>query len=200
MYIYKVTAAWTGFNGAPGYSNFYWGDPSEFEGNVPISASDAANEISFFLEGIKSLLPNNVRVTIQSDVPVLEPETGKLQMATTGGNFGPTIGTGGAGAYAAPVGAVVNYRTNGVRNGRRVRGRTFLVPLANTANEADGTLSSAALSTLQTASNNLLTPATARQLVVFARPTTKGGTDGNWFPVQSARISDRVAVLRSRRA
>lgn len=198
-YIYKVTAAWTGFNGAPGYSNFFWQAPGEFEGEPPINVADACNEVSFFLEGIKSLLPNAVRVTISSDVPALHADTGKMATVTTGGTFGPTIGTGGAGSYSGASGACVTYRTAGVRNGRRVRGRTFLVPLAAGAYDTDGTLNGSAITTLKTAADGFLTITGSHKLGVWARPTAPGASDGAWHEILSTSVADKVAILRSRR-
>jgi hypothetical protein len=198
--LMRVTARWDGFSGGPGYSNFFFVDTAQAGQIDNADAAGVSNLVSFFLEGIKSLLPPLVKVTIQSDVAVVNSNDGKMVNIVTNGGFGATTGTAASGPYSAASGAVVTWNTAGVRRGRRVRGRTFLVPLANSANEADGTLAAGSITTLTTAATNLMTPASARQLAVFARPTTKGGTDGNWFPVSSVRVPDRVAVLRSRRA
>jgi len=93
----------------------------------------------------------------------------------------------------------VNWRTNQIRNGRRVRGRSFLVPLAGSAFEGNGTLSASTLTSLKSAADTLRTAAGTTQLGVYARPTTKDATDGLWAQVTANTVPDMGAVLRSRR-
>ena len=198
-HIMRVTAAWTGFAGAPGYSNFFFKDTS----NAEPEAADAAgvsNSVSFFLEAIKGLLPPAVKIGLQTDVAVLDDQTGQMVDVLSNGGFSNTTGTAASGPYSAASGVVVTWRTAGIRNGRRVRGRTFLVPTANTAYEADGSLAAGAMTTIQTAANALLVPASNRWLGVWSRPSAPGASDGVWYPGMTATIPDRVAVLRSRRA
>ena len=105
------------------------------------------------------------------------------------------MGTGAVGA-AAGVGACVSWLTGGIVGGRRLRGRTFLVPLHNSTYDTDGTFTSGVLTALtafQTAMR------AAGPLAVWHRPTTPGGTDGTSYGVIGARVRDRVAFLSSRR-
>lgn len=206
--IMKVTMAWTGFTGAPGYSNFYYKDTATTGALTNADATTAANEVALFMDAIVTLLPPTVKLQIQSDVPVINATTGKMSYVLSTGPWGTLTGSAVAGSYSAASGSVITWRTGGVRDGRRVRGRTFLVPLANSAYESDGTMATAALTTLQNAAAGMVSPAANKSLVVWARPTvTKNpdgtsttGTDGNWYQVTSGTIPDRVAVLRSRRA
>lgn len=197
--ILRVQARWGGFTGSPGYSVFHFRD---FAGGDPVTqdATDAAARVRTFFDAIKAYLPFGVTVQVESDVPVLEETNGELQTVLTAAS--QTVVTGNASSvapFASPVGGVITWRTNGVREGRRVRGRTFLVPLSSAAFQADGSLLSAALTTFQTAAGALSTGTGTPDLGVWARPTTKVAADGIWYAVSSYSIPDMGAVLRSRR-
>lgn len=103
-------------------------------------------------------------------------------------------------AVAAGVGACIAWTTGGIVNGkkgpRKLRGRTFLVPITVGCYETNGTLTSTALATAKSLAQAI---AAAGPLAIWHRPTTVGGTDGNSYGVQSWNVRDKVAVLRSRR-
>lgn len=152
-----------------------------------------------FFEDIKAYFPPVVTVTSQSDAEVIEETTGQLQSVFTVTPSSGHTGPASSNPYSAASGAVVTWRTAGVRNGRRVHGRTFLVPLNQAAYAADGTLSTLGLSALNAAATTLASAAGAPDLGIWARPTAPAATDGEWFAVNSFSIPDMAAVLRSRR-
>ena len=199
----KVTARWDGFVGAPGYSNFYFVD-SNPSASFDAGAAAAATSVEAFFTAVKHLFPPALNVTVQSDVPVVNDATGEIVDFTSAGTRTAIQGTHVAGAYSAASGAVITWRSVGVRNGRRVRGRTFLVPLANTAYESNGSLVAGAITSMGNATGAILNPATGTSsLGIWARPVkdANGATTapGAWFDVANATVPDRVAVLRSRR-
>jgi hypothetical protein len=95
---------------------------------------------------------------------------------------------------------VISWSTAGVRNGRRIRGRNFIVPLSNEAWDIDGKIKQVAYGSLQTAADALITGSDVTRLQVWARPTAPGATDGETAVVTSYRIPDMSAILRSRRS
>lgn len=194
----KVKMRWSGFTGSPGYSNFYF---REFSNNPPTNADadEAVDRVETFITNVKSLLPNVVNLAAEADVEVIEETTGALQNVLQAVPAAAQAGTGGVGNYAAAVGAVITWRTAGVRNGRRIRGRTFLVPLYNSMFSTDGSLASTTVTTLNTAATNLLATTSSPDFGVWARPTGPGATDGIWYLANSASVPDMSAVLRSRR-
>lgn len=188
----RVTAEWSGFSGAPGYTNFYFdafgpGDEADLE----------VARVRAFFGAFASFLPTGVNINVQREVAVLDEATGGLLgygMATTT----PTqVGGSAAGSYSMASGAVVTWNTDSLNRGRRIRGRTFLVPLAVGAYDTAGTLSSGFITAAGTAATNLIGDGTGPQLVIWSRP--RGGTGGVAGPVTSYRVADRVSVLRSRR-
>lgn len=196
--ILKITAKWDGFQGAPGYSNFYWreDDPA---GSFDQGAQAAAVAVEKFFNDIKLYFPPHVKWRVQTDAAIIDENTGTMVDIASAGAHGDIIGTAGNFSYSAATGAVVSWRSNGVRNGRRVRGRTFLVPTAATALAQDGTLDNTASSVLFTAAQNYINTAGARSPVVWARPTTPTATDGIAHDIVTASVPDKVAVLKSRR-
>lgn len=194
----KVKAKWTGFTGAPGYSNFFFRDFSSTE-PTDTEADLAADRIEAFFSAVKEFFPPTLQIAVQSDADVIEETTGELVTSLNAGTRVPVTGTGAAVGYSAASGIVVTWRTAGVRNGRRVRGRTFLVPCVPVAYAADGTLATGTITTVSTAATALRNAAGTPDLGVWARPTGPGATDGSWHAVNAHTVPDLAAVLRSRR-
>lgn len=195
--IIQAKINWTGFVGAPGYTNLFFRDFSG--GTVDQAMADGAvSKIAAFVTAVKPYLPSNVSLGIDTTFNVLEETTGELQGFLNGGSNTPNPGTG-TGTYSAASGACITWTTTGVRNGRRIRGRTFLVPLVGTAYDSDGTLAPGARTALVNAATALSSPTGAGDLGVWARPTAPGATDGIWTVVSASSVRDKVAILTSRR-
>lgn len=187
----RVTSEWTGFLGAPGYTNFY------FDAFAEQDRQAVVDSVRAFWEGVSNWLPATVRIRVLGEVAIVNHLTGEVdafQQLTS-----PTQVSGiGQGAYSSATGAAVTWLTDGVRAGRKVRGRTFIVPMAGAgAFDSDGSLGAAALTGINSAANTLLTN---RALIVWCRPTAGAGVgDGAKYEVTAQRVVDKPAVLRSRR-
>jgi len=200
--LYRVRTRWTGFSGAPGYTilhfrDFNSPDPGNGDGSVE-GATAAVNRVQTFFGSIAQTLPNTVTVDVEREVDVIDDSDGSLVESYGATEGGPVQGTGGA-TYAAPVGAVVNWRTGAVRNGRRLRGRTFLVPLAGSNFNASGVLIPAVQTILQNAANALASTGGTPDLFVFGRPSSQAASDGISSVVTSATVPSLAAILSSRR-
>ena len=186
MSIQRSRVVWSNFPGAPGYSNFYW--------NEAVPSAEVASLKSFF-EAIKTLIAGGAVLTYPSSVDVIDETTGNITSSTPITQQTPTTATG-SGAFSGASGAVVHWITDGFVGGRRVRGRTFLVPLTGGSFDTNGSILTSALTTLQTAASALVT-ATTPAMSVWRRPTAF--TAGSVHTVSSAVVPDLAAVLRSRR-
>ena len=195
----KTTTRWEGFVGAPGYTNFYFAvtDP------IQQAVDDAKASAAAFFVPLAQRLPFSVALVTSPLVELVNSTNGQLQSvetATTG--EGRTLGTD-AGVYSAPSGGVVTWLTAGVHRGHRVRGRTFIVPLAAGSYESNGTLNQPAITSLQDAGGALLVGASIPG--IWARPHRSKTVppvvtpDGDFFPITGVRITDKAAILRSRR-
>jgi hypothetical protein len=205
--ILRITARWNGFQGAPGYTNFHF---REFSAGLDQQqyAAQAADRVAIFFNECRTLLPAGVQIQVQGEAALIEETNGEMQDII---GFTPpalilTPGTNLDG-YAAAVGAVITWRTRVVRKGRRIKGRTFIVPLKGDAYGSDGTLSLDTVGQLNTAANNLNDDTKQPDFGVYARPTRTKNADGSvsvandglWASVESHSVPDMGAVLRSRR-
>lgn len=185
MAIDKGVFVWSGFPGGPGYSVFY-----------ATPGMGIAGDLRAFFDNIKTYIPSSVSIDPPESGDTIDEATGQLTATWTGASLSNVIGSSND-VYAGGVGASITWLTGGVVNGRRVAGRTFLVPLASNAYDLDGSLTSLAYTALDTAASALVS-STAGDLLVWHRPV--GGVGGSAHPVTGYRIRDRVAVLSSRRA
>lgn len=133
--------------------------------------------------------------TVEDSGDTIAEATGTL---TGSWSFGTATGFvgGGSSNYPSGVGACITWNTDGIVRGRRVKGRTFIVPLDGGSYDASGTIASFSLDTLRTAAADLIT-ACGEAFVIWSRPV--GGVGGSAHPVVSATVHDKVATLRSRR-
>lgn len=192
MAILRVSARWSGFPGAPGYSNFHFQASGT---GVDVSASRAL--VHGFFDGVAADLPSSVSIDVLSQVEVLDDVSGQLVDYSDDPEELDPVSGGSSGNFSGPSGAVVNWRTATIVEGRRLRGRTFLVPLNNSAYEGDGTLTAAALTRLNNAASVLSGAGFGSGFGVLSRPA--GGGAIRFGEVTGHNIPDMVAVLRSRR-
>lgn len=193
--IMRVTALWGGFSGAPGYSNFYF--ESALLG-TPLANSAVANVRSFF-QIAAELIPTGVSVTVDAAVAEIDEATG-----VQGDEFvastppAPVLGSA-PGERSAPSGACINWRTGTFVNGRRLRGRTFIVPCSVAVYEGDGTIKPGYLTILRNAAADLQSEDLGFEggLVTWHRPVN--GAGGQAGRVTGYTVNDRAAVLTSRR-
>lgn len=166
------------------------------------NAAPPVTGIQSAFQGLHFHLPSGVTIVVPASGDRIDDTTGALTgvWSVAGEN---TATMDGAAASAAGVGACVSWNTGGIVPGggatprpRRLRGRTFLVPLANSAYGPDGTLDTAAYNQINTFATALRA---AGPLAVWHRPTSPGASDGNSYGVTSHRVSDKVAILTSRR-
>lgn len=192
MQLYRVVINWTG---APVVGNA-----------VTVLHYDGSNQSAPPIAGLKSafsqyaaLFSNNVTLTFPSSGDTIEDTTGHLTgtWSSTGG--GQVAGTM-AQTSAAGVGACIGWTTGGIVSGkkgpRRLRGRTFLVPIAKNAFDADGTLDPVVLQTIQNLAAGIMA---SGPLAVWHRPTKLAPAGGSSYAVLSSTVHDKVAFLSSRR-
>ena len=153
-----------------------------------------ATLLSFITE-LGPILPDTVTLTHEPSGDVINPATGVLESVWSEAGGNAVVTGSGGNLAAAGVGGCITWLTAGIENGHRVRGRTFIVPLATGAYDANGTLAPTAHGRLQSAALILVTAG----LVIWHRPTTPGGLDGSEHPVVNSSVRDRVAYLSSRR-
>jgi len=184
--IARVRVLWSGGTVVGGgLSTFFWDEAD----------TGFVAKLGTFYGAIVNRLAAGTLITIPNTGDLLDVATGELS-GTWSETATYTVASATAGVYAAGTGARVTWATSGIRNGRRVKGSTFLVPLVGTCYAVDGTIDAAVNTGFQTAAQALVT-ASAGHMRVYSRP--KAGSAGQQNTVIGAAAPDFVSGLRSRR-
>lgn len=179
-----------------------WNGPQVVGGGVTVlhfeGAEGAVPDVAAIKSAVTALaavIPAGVTITVPASGDVIEDTTGTL-LDVWAGSGGGTVAGSGPSNTAAGAGACIGWLTGGIVNGRRLRGRTFIVPLTTAAYDLDGTITSSSLGVVSTFANAVQA---SGGLAVWHRPTTATSTDGTSYGVISNRVRDKVAFLSSRR-
>lgn len=187
--VQQVRTVWSGFSGGPGYTNLYFADASTVD-----AVLDA---VSQWWTDLQQVFPTSMTFSIDNAVQQIDTVTGAETGSSNGTTFVPPVSGGALNAFGpAPAGICVGWDTSDFLAGRRIRGRTFLVPVTKVAFEDNGTIAGGTLTTVAAAASALLTNADAA-LSVWHRPVL--GTGGQVSRATAFTVRDKAAVLRSRR-
>lgn len=164
-------------------------------------ADALVDAVGDFWDTFVSRLPIGVTVTVDPVINDLDDDDGTLLSTIAGAPHAATNGANNQASSAAGVGARARWQTNGVRNGRRVIGTTFIVPLSADQYEVNGTLGSSTITAIVNAGNALigLASVAGHQMVVWSRPSGPGLANGIIHPVTGCNAPDKVAWLRTRK-
>lgn len=186
--LFRCRVGWSGTGVVgPGVSTFY-----------STSGGPALNDAArAFFNTIKWAFPGTL---VQWDFPgggeIVDSFTGQATGAWSGGVTTPIISTSSFQQHPAGVGCRVVWTTPGFSHGRRVRGSTYLVPLANTMFSGDGTLDDDSRTQIATAAEVFRA---ASGLAIHTRPKHAGESTGGHASVTGVIVPDKVSWLKSRR-
>lgn len=182
----RVRVVWTG---SPviggGVSTFY----------VSEAATGFVADLRAFFETCKNVISTGTLIDVESSGDLIDVATGALSGSWSDTGAAQVVALG-SGAYVAGTGARVSWATSGIRNGRRVRGTTFLAPLIGAAFDADGTPAASVITTISGAANTLRA-ALPGELQIYSRPS--GGLPGQASTVIDSSVPNQASWLRSRR-
>jgi hypothetical protein len=184
--VARVRATWAGAAvTGPGVSTFYFNEIH----------SGFVSALGAYFTAWASWIPTGTTVTIQNTGDLLDIPTGQISGTWTDGTT-QVVAMTGAGVYNQGVGVRVKWNTAGIRNGRRVRGSTFMVPTIGAAQATDGTPAAAALTAWNTAVSTLVTTSVS-EMVTYSRPAP--ALAGQASEIISGSVADAVSWLRTRR-
>lgn len=202
--ILRVKMRWGGMPGAPGMSVFHFTHPSGVFTDLDAGAAqEAVDRVDTFAAGVVFWMPYQTTLEVLADVELIDGASGDLEdvFGTTPDATRTSPQSAGQ-VYAGPVGAIINWKTATIRNGRRLRGKTFLVPLNGGVFSDNGTPAAGLITSLNTHATALRAVGTDTQLCVYGRPMTPAigiTPEGVAGKVTSHNVPDFAAVLRSRR-
>jgi len=182
----RVRAVWTGspVTGG-GVSTFY----------VSEAATGFLPPLRAFFEAIKNTIASGVQIDIPASGDLIDVATGALS-GTWSETGVSTVVASGSGPWVGGTGVRVVWATSGVRNGRRVRGSTFICPMAASVFDTDGTPSAALIGQFETAASTLRT-ALGADFQIYSRP--QGALPGQDNTVVGSSCPNAASWLRSRR-
>lgn len=190
----RVRVAWSNWPGAPGVSTFYLD-----------SGTTNLAPLKTFFDVVRTLTPNALTTDVPNTGDVIDTGTGHITGNWTGSGGGTSVSGVTASGYSGASGALIRWNTGAILNGRRLIGRTYLVPLAGLTQATDGSLQTTTQASLVAAGQALIT-AYAGALRVYGPPRDAGtlspsdpgkaAIDG---AVTSCQVPDIAAVMRSRR-
>jgi hypothetical protein len=185
----RYVPEWDGFQGAPGYTVLHFnGAPDN------TAAGILAESVHDFFLAIANRLPGDATINFPGEM-TLHDDLGTLVGAVPVTPVPAVVEATGIGAYAAPTGARVTWETGTIVGGRRLRGRTFIVPMVAGSYDLTGTILETTITQIELAANTLVSESTAlgHPLVVWSP------TGASVSPVTAGIVPDQATVLRSRR-
>lgn len=185
MAIQRLQVALTGGSMGSGVATHYFSNAATHQAHLKT-----------FWTSLAAIMSGYVTIVVPNQGEVFDELNGSLIGTWTSGT-GASITGGGTGAYAGGVGACIGWSTSGIHNARKVRGRTFVVPLALNQYDTDGTLASGCVTSINSAVSTLLT-SMAGDLNIWARPSVAVPVGGA-YPVTAGVVKDHVSWLTSRR-
>jgi hypothetical protein len=165
----------------PGVSTFY---------SQGTDVTVLKGRLATFYGAVKGYIPSGITITIPSSGRVIESTTGHPTAMWANGTDTAIACTGTGGVHAAG-GAMIRWNSSLFVNNRRLRGKTFLVPLTVSSYSSDGTLDSAAFGVLNTAAAAV--PGGTSGLAIWSRKW------GQWAAATTGECVDKAVVLTSRR-
>lgn len=204
QHVYRVRAVSTGWGGAPGLGTHYFDIGTEGPAGSEDLAEDCSLRVHAYYAAFPALFPSTWKLVVNPVVDVINTDNGELVTSYVTAPGADVVGAQG-GAFGPQVAMYCgNLITADVIDGHRVKGRTFLGPLAQGA-DADGTPIDARVDIFRTALLTLMggtldhpsmTVWSRRRGVSVAHPTGLGGTA---HTVTAITVKDTFAILRSRR-
>jgi len=189
MAFSRYVPEWSGISGAPGYTVLHVGGVVD-----PSAAQSVANLVRAWFDSMKTFIPNDATIVFPGEMTTHDDDgtlTGAVTVATPPAN----VAGSDTGTFSSPTGLRIQWETGSIVNGRRLRGRTFIVPLAGLGFENNGTIQPTVVTNYTTYATTLLNALTTLgfPLVVWSQ------VGAVTFPVTAASVPDQATVLRSRR-
>lgn len=189
---YRVQWAGTSITG-PGVSVLH----ARTSGGATTSqcAQALADRARTFFDAVKAMVPAGVTWSFPPEATELDTATKQLIGVHAVTSPADVLSTGAASSWSRPSGGRVDWLTTAIVNGRRLRGRTYLVPLTTGSYDATGSIATTAIATLETAA------AAYRNTGVFtaSQPAVWSRTHGILADISGSNVPDLVTVMRSRR-
>lgn len=201
MTVGIVRAEWSGTSGGPGLTQIAVLGAAGGDWN-PTGAQSAVNAVRAFFNALTANIPDEVRIQVSPIVDTYDRGTGTLISSSVAASVpGVVAGTSTAG-YAGGAGIKVVWNTGQIRNGRRVRGSTFIVPISAAVFTATGNVGGTFVTQVNNAAATMLSSLSTggTPMGIWSRPReVPSPRTGFATEVISGSCTLKSAILRGRR-
>lgn len=159
------------------------------------TASAQRAALATFFDACAEVLDSGTRFVIRTDGKEFDDATGTLTGTWTDATSRESFGGVAGAAVADAAQVLVRWGTQVIRNGRFVRGRTFIPGYASSL-QNEGQVGTNQVTDIAAAANQLITANVGLQ--VWSRP--KAGSGGAALAAGTASVWNEFAVLRNRRS
>lgn len=198
--VCQVKTTWTGLSGGVGLTILHIatdlnGVPS------PTQVQSMVNRVRTFFDAIKAQIPDEVQLEVSPEVDEFDVASGTLTGSQTAATAPTVVACTGSAVYGAGTGFRVDWTTGKIVRGRRLRGRTFIVPAVSSVYDASGGMSTTVQTSVNTAAAALISglQTDTNRLSIWARPNAEKGYAGALENVVSGSVANKSAVYRPRR-
>lgn len=158
-------------------------------------AAASVTALPIFFNAFRTYLPGGLRIDVPNSGKTYNEATGALTGGWIAGTAGIATGSS-ATPFPSSSGALLSLNSGTIVNGRLLKGRIFIVPLAGNAYGFGG-IEGGCVTAIKAAAVTLLTSAGDFNFKVWHRP--KAGAGGSSAFVSGSNVSSRACVLKSRR-
>lgn len=187
MPIFEYSVQWSGARIGSGASVMHAGtdEPST------ILAQAFAAKVNTFFGAIAKYLPNVITIQFPNEVKVFEGNGTLIGVETI--TAPPQVNATGTAPFINGAGGCVRWNTGAVAGGRRIVGRTFIVPMVSDAFQT-GNTKATTQGDFNTAINGYLANSTGVDL----RPAVWAKSQSLAYPITSGALLNRPSTLRTR--
>lgn len=200
MTVGIVRTEWTGLTGGPGLTQMAF-SASDGLGMDTAAAAAAVDAVEQFWTALLASFPDELSLRVDPIVEEFDEASGVLVDVVSSGLTTTQLAGTSVQQFVGGAGIRITWLTNDIKNGRRVRGATYMVPIHIDSFEQDGTPTASFITGAQNAGNAMIADALAggALFVVWSRPPTQPGAGGTIHNVSGAFVADKSAILRTRR-
>lgn len=201
----RIRTELTGFTGGPGLSTMYYECATE---NAAAAIRCQQYVHNWFGAVAGQLLCNSVTWKVKPEVDLLDPANGEVSNVFTDGTAHTATGGGGTSYAPLATAALFRFMTSTWANGRNLKGRSYISPMASAAVGTNGELHATVKTAVEADLVTWQQGMTEGDIpVVWSRPITadpealppiegRAGSTGN---INAITIRSKLAVLTSRR-
>jgi hypothetical protein len=194
----KFVVTTDGWDGAPGINVLMFSAGTLLDLN-DVAVQSAYDEIHTLFSDLKTYLAPGLTVNVSTEAGIIDAATGDLvniiPVATSGG---PITSTGSSGEVTRAAQLNVRHTTDVFLRGRRLKGRSFIGPIAAGLFDSQGNIASASAAFV-TNKFVAMTSGVGVRLAVWQRPSTANGGVGTFGDVVLSECQATPGILRSRR-